>query len=297
MYCSLQNESTCTYISASGVEYQEYSCVNKYLEPFYFEAEKCFDAVKAIKWCEDNPAYPFVAVVIYAVCIYSGKQWMETRKAFNWKFAMGAWNLFLCVFSFMCVLRVVPHMLHNFAIGSARDLLCVSPEKTYGYGSTGLWITLFVFSKFAELIDTVFIVAHKKDLMLLHWYHHMSVLIWSWYSLVSRTPSSIIFLSMNAFVHTIMYGYYFLMTVKWRPSWFKPKLITVIQLLQMLIGFFVTAASTYFTRTQTNDNPCDVVKGSLTPCYVMYGSYFALFLRFFIKRYAQKRKEKVAKSI
>lgn len=296
MSCSLKDASTCTYLSESGVEYTEFSCLYKSVEPFYLEFEKCFDTSRALAWAEERPAYPVVAVTVYAVCVYYGRGWMEDRKPFNWKFAMAVWNLALCAFSFVCVARVVPHILHNLAEGRPRDLLCVDPEKAYG-GSTGLWITLFVASKFAELIDTVFIVAHKKPLMLLHWYHHMSVLVWSWYSFVTRTPSSIIFLSMNASVHTIMYGYYFLMTIKIRPSWLKPKLITVVQLAQMLIGFLVTIASTYYTRTQTEDDPCDVVIGSLAPCYVMYGSYFALFLRFFIKRYMQQKKEKEAKSI
>lgn len=183
-------------------------------------------------------------------------------------------------------------MLHNLAIGEPRDLLCINPEKTYGYGSTSLWIILFVFSKFAELIDTVFIVAHKKPLMLLHWYHHMSVLLWSWYALISRTPSSIIFLSMNASVHTLMYGYYFLMTIKMKPKWLKPKVITIVQLVQMIIGFFSTALSAYYDQTQSEGNPCEIRKGSLIPCYAMYGSYFALFLSFFLKRYATQKKQK-----
>jgi len=286
MSCILKDASTCTYLSEFGVEYVEFSCLYKDLEPFYLEFEKCFSAVSALKWAEKRSVWPVAAVVVYAVCVFSGKRWMEDRKPFSWKFIMGAWNLFLCVFSFLCVARVLPHALHNLSVGEPRDLLCISPETTYGHGSTGLWITLFVASKFLELIDTVFIVAHKKPLMLLHWYHHMSVLVWSWYSFVTRTPSSIIFLLMNASVHTIMYGYYFLMTIKMKPDWLKPKLITVVQLAQMMIGFLVTMASTYYTRTQTKDNPCDVVKDSLIPCYVMYGSYFALFLRFFLKRYA-----------
>lgn len=300
MSCTLKDASTCTYLSESGVEYVEFSCLYKELEPFYLEFEKCFDSSKALEWAGERPAWPAVAVATYAVCVFFGKRWMEDRKPFNWKFAMGAWNLFLCAFSFVCVVRVLPHALHNLSVGKPRDLLCVDPETTYGHGSTGLWITLFVASKFVELIDTLFIVAHKKPLMLLHWYHHMSVLVWSWYSFVTRTPSSIIFLLMNASVHTIMYAYYFLTTIRMRPDWLKPKFVTVVQLAQMAFGFFVTAASTYYTRTQTPDNPCDVVIGSLAPCYAMYGSYFALFLRFFLKRYrTQKRnkKEKEAKSI
>lgn len=288
MSCTLKEATTCTYVSATGEEYQEFSCMYKILEPFYFEAEKCFDSVKVLNWAERNPAYPIAAVVIYAICIYSSKRWMNNRQPFNWKYAMGAWNLLLCIFSAMCVIRVIPHLIHNLAVGEPRDILCISPETTYGYGSTGLWVTAFMLSKFAELIDTVFIVAHKKPLMLLHWYHHMSVLLWSWYAYITRTPSSTIFMTMNASVHTIMYGYYFLMTIKRKPKWLKAQFITMVQLLQMMIGFFVTIMSTYYSNTRTTENPCDIQKGSLVPCYALYGSYFALFFHFFLKRYATK---------
>lgn len=297
MSCRLIDPSTCTYLSDSGVEYQEFSCLYKVLEPFYLESEKCFDSVTVLNWAEDNPVYPIAAVIIYGVVIYSGQRWMKERQAFSWKFAMGAWNLLLCVFSFGCMVRVIPHMMHNLAMGEPRDILCTSPEKTYGYGSTGLWITLFVLSKFAELIDTVFIVAHKKPLMVLHWYHHMSVLVWSWYAFVTRTPSSVIFLSMNASVHTLMYGYYFLMTMKIKPAWLKAKVITIVQLVQMGIGLIATTVSTYYDQTQTEDKPCDIRPGSLLPCYAMYASYFVLFLHFFTGRYTQKKRVKGEKKL
>ena len=74
---------------------------------------------------------------------------MKNKESWKWRTSMGLWNLFLSFFSFMCMVRVIPHLLHNLAIGEPRDLLCVNPEVTYGYGSTGLWVTLFMLSKFA----------------------------------------------------------------------------------------------------------------------------------------------------
>lgn len=288
MSCGLKDASTCTYASASGVEYEEFSCQYKFLEPFYLEAEKCFDSVWHLNWTSQHNFIPVVAVCIYLVAIYSGKKAMENRKPFSFKFSMAVWNLILSVFSFGCMARVIPHLIHNVAVGEVRDLVCISPETTYGYGSTGLWVTLFMYSKFAELFDTFFIIAHKKPLMLLHWYHHTSVLVWSWYSFVTRTPSSSIYMAFNASVHALMYGYYFLMTIKMKPKWLNPMWITFAQLIQMVGGLFVTLMSTYYYHTQTEDKPCDIQPGSLIPCYAMYGSYFLLFLQFFMKRYSRK---------
>jgi hypothetical protein len=44
------------------------------------------------------------------------------------------------------------------------------------------------------------------------------------------------FIVVNSFVHTIMYGYYFLSEVGYRPPNFVAKLITIIQICQMIIG-------------------------------------------------------------
>jgi elongation of very long chain fatty acids protein 6 len=285
MSCQLKDLATCTYQTSDGAEYQEFACIYKFLEPFYLEVEKCFDSVRVLKWTAENPWLPAVAVTLYAISIYWGNQAMQKREPFQWRMSMALWNLFLSIFSFGCMIRVTPHLLHNIAVGEPRDLLCISPEVTYGYGSTGLWVTLFMWSKFAELLDTFFIVIHKKPLIFLHWWHHITVLLYSWYAYVTRTPSSIIFMAVNSSVHAMMYGYYFLMTVKMKPKWMNPVFITLAQLVQMVVGIIITGLSTYYHFTATEERPCAIERSTLVPCFAMYGSYFILFLQFFLKRY------------
>ena len=45
---------------------------------------------------------------------------------------------------------------------------------------SGFWATMFVLSKVPELGDTIFIVLRKQPLIFLHWYHHATVLVYSW---------------------------------------------------------------------------------------------------------------------
>ncbi len=95
-------------------------------------------------------------------------------------------------------------------------------------------------SKFPELFDTFFIVIHNKPLIFLHWYHHMTVLLYCWYSCVTPPPMGLFFMVMNYCVHAVMYRYYFLMAIKMRPKWFNPAVVTFVQLGQMFVGVAVT---------------------------------------------------------
>lgn len=55
----------------------------------------------------------------------------------------------------------------------------------------------------SELVDTFFIVIHKKKLIFLHWYHHITVLLYCWHSYVTTSPPGIFFVVMNYGVHAM----------------------------------------------------------------------------------------------
>jgi hypothetical protein len=91
---------------------------------------------------------PVAAVVLYGVFIVWGQRVMKDRPALRWRNAMALWNLSLSLFSWVGMFRTLPQLIHNLATMSVRDNLCLDPATTYGSGSTGLWIQLFVLSKF-----------------------------------------------------------------------------------------------------------------------------------------------------
>ena len=64
------------------------------------------------------------------------------------------------------------------------------------------------------MIDTFFLVIHKKKVLFLHWYHHITVLLYTWYGYTHASPIGVHMTAMNYTVHAVMYGYYFLMAMK-----------------------------------------------------------------------------------
>ena len=69
-------------------------------------------------------------------------------------------------------------------------------------------LIVYLISKVPELGDTIFIVLRKQRLIFLHWYHHVTVLIYCWYSFSQYTAPARWFVVMNFIVHSIMYTYY-----------------------------------------------------------------------------------------
>ena len=137
----------------------------------------------------------------------------------------------------------------------------------------------------SELLDTFFIVIHKKPLIFLHWYHHVSVLLYCWHSYVYKAPAGILFVVMNYFVHAIMYFYYFLMAAKWKPKWFHPVYITTLQITQMIVGVMATILSNNLFFIKQSQN-CFLDRSNTIAALIMYGSYLILFFQFFLGRYS-----------
>merc|ERR1712050_361657 len=96
----------------------------------------------------------------------------------------------------------------------------------------------------------------------------------------------IFFVAMNYSVHAVMYGYYFLMAMKWRPKWFNPMVITTFQISQMVVGVIVTMIGFYFYK---EDESCMIQGQNNAAAFIMYGSYLFLFLQFFIGRYVEPK--------
>jgi len=88
-------------------------------------------------------------------------------------------------------------------------------------------------------------------------------------------------------VHSIMYSYYALRAMRFRPPKAVAMLITSLQLLQMVVGCNVNFLA---YRYKTEGRECRVSDTNLKLSLLMYISYFVLFARFFYNAYFQDKK-------
>jgi len=247
---------------------------------------ECLSELYMLYWYQ----LPVAICTAYVVGIFGTEYLFKSTgmKPFNLKWPLAMWNLFLATFSFCGMVRMVPHVIAvTLNQGYFKSVCGLAATQggvtgTYGNQASGLWIFLFIFSKIPELVDTIFIVLRQKPLILLHWYHHISVLCYCWQAYATMASNGQYFGAMNYTVHCCMYGYYFLMAVKMKPAFFRPEYITFMQLAQMVGGIVVVSSSAYF---KTSGHECEVTFENLTAAGLMYGSYFLLFFIFAVNRY------------
>lgn len=211
---------------------------------------------------------------------------------FDLKYQLAIWNAFLCLFSFLGMCRTVPYLVANILENDYVQTVCSSPvanPRPWGKGPCGFWVMLFIFSKVPELIDTVFLVLRKKPVIFLHWYHHMTVLLFCWNAYASQAGSGLYFVAMNYSVHALMYGYYCLQALDSCPKSFPTILITISQITQMVIGTGVVISCWYF---KLNNVTCHNDESNLVVGGIIYASYLYLFVEFFVKRYGPGNKKR-----
>merc|ERR1712032_1677579 len=145
------------------------------------------------------------------------------------------------------------------------------------YWNAGFFVMLFIYSKVAELLDTVLLLLAKKPVIALQWWHHSTVLLYCWHAYSNVIATGIWFAAMNYSVHAVMYGYFAITATKCRKC--------------------VTPYATCMCATikavfhQTRGEECHVNKTNSVLGLVMYFSYFVLFFKLFVDNYYCKSKD------
>lgn len=221
--------------------------------------------------------------------------------------AMRIWNLTLAFFSFFGAVALFHTLGYLFTKRTFYQVNCEFDAFALYDGQAAFWIFSFMVSKIPEMMDTVFLILQKKQVIFLHSYHHVTVAVFCWYAGRSLYPPGIVFNGMNYFVHTLMYFYYFFSSFK--PlrrftSVFAP-LVTFLQILQMVLGFAICLYVSYYSFVFDYGKGILDHRGHLVhSCYaekrvtrmglLMYGSYFFLFVAFFADKYLHRSKGRAA---
>lgn len=254
---------------------------------YMFNFESDFVHQKARIWMIDNWTNGFYYIGIYMILIFGGQCLMQNRPRFELRGALVIWNTLLAVFSIVGACRTLPEFLHIIANHGLYHSVCI-PSFIENDRVSGFWTFMFVLSKLPELGDTVFIVLRKQPLIFLHWYHHITVLLYSWFSYTEYTSSARWFIVMNYCVHSIMYSYYALRAMKYKPPRQIAMVITTLQLLQMVIGCGINIWAHQLLQSGAK---CNITPLNIKLSITMYLSYFVLFARFFFKAYLSSGKE------
>jgi elongation of very long chain fatty acids protein 6 len=259
-----------------------------------------FDCKPVLAWVRANQWYaPISACVFYVVAIFVIIPAIRPKNCpkFISKHMFAAWNLFLSVFSWFGVFAAVPYVIGELRTKGFQHMVCSDammlgrPEDNpSSLGYIGLMMSLFMLSKFPELLDTFFLAYMNKSIMFLHWYHHITVLLYAWFAFEAAIPTSVFFATINYCVHAIMY-FYFGASIYTKKLGFLRKPITSLQLAQMAFGVSLTFIAYLYTSGILGDGNCsDSYRQShfFISCTGLYGSYFVLFLKLYIDSYVKK---------
>lgn len=257
------------------------------------EYEARFDAPAGIQYIRDTWTLCLWFGGAYVILVHLAKRYMQDRPKYDLRFPLVVWSSTLAAFSIAGALRSTPEFYDSMVRHGFEHSVC-NPNYFLANPS-GFWAFVMVYSKFFELGDTAFIVLRKQPLIFLHWYHHLTVLIYGTYSYGQLVATGRWFIVMNFIVHSFMYTYYTLKAMRVSiPRWVS-MFITSSQLLQMLLGIISNMAALYFLK---QGHKCSTTTNDVLIAFALYATYLVLFANFFYSSYMKpKPKEKSASAL
>lgn len=249
-----------------------------------WEFERLINSPQMSEWFSSNFNVSLVCAAVYVLAIYFGQKYMEDKPKFDLRRPMILWSLFLSIFSILGAIRLSIIFFHLYRTEGVRGVICAQGFQYKG-PIIRFWGPIFIMSKVVEFVDTLFIVLRKQKLIFLHWYHHATVSIYCWWMYGEKFPGGVVFMTVNIFIHSIMYTYYAL-----RASGVKVRkpiavAITSSQIIQMVVG----SITMYLINEWRHDSDCRSTPLHIFMGSAMYVSYFVLFMDFFYKAYLTKR--------
>ncbi|KAF4548633.1 GNS1/SUR4-like protein 1 [Elsinoe fawcettii] len=124
----------------------------------------------------------------------------------------------------------------NALIKLAGDLPDTTDVGRMWNEGLAFWGWVFYLSKFYEVLDTVVILARGKRSPTLQTYHHAGAMLCMWAGIRYMSPPIWMFCYINSFIHTLMYIYFTLATLRVKVPVALKQTLTTMQITQFLVG-------------------------------------------------------------
>jgi len=225
--------------------------------------------------------------VIYIIAVFLLQKIMSYRqRGFHLQLPLAIFSLGMAIFSILGVMRMMPEFSRALYRHGFEHSFCISSFCEDHVAAT--WYKLFGWSKYVELIDTLFLILRKRPVNFIHWYHHATVLVVTWHGIHTFIAAGRWWVTMNYIVHSIMYSYF-----AWRalgygcPRWI-PMSITSLQLAQMgmalVLGYNIV-------NVKLSGRLCHHPWENLYLAIAIFSTYIYLFARFFYFSYIKRVKQ------
>uniref|UniRef100_T1L0G4 Elongation of very long chain fatty acids protein n=1 Tax=Tetranychus urticae TaxID=32264 RepID=T1L0G4_TETUR len=238
-----------------------------------------------IQWQSQNWTFVYALIILYLLSVRLGAAYMTASSPFDLRKQLVRWNLGLAIFSILGARVTVVEMISVLSNQGLYKAVC---DNTFVDNEQVLfWNWLWTWSKLIEFGDTAFLVLRKKPLTFLHVYHHALTALWAFFFWHSGLPISRWTISMNFFVHSFMYTYFALAAYGVKIPKPVALFVTIIQILQMLIG---CAVSNFLIYARITGISCKMDLIHDICVNLTYISYAILFIHMFYSKYLKKAK-------
>ncbi|KAI6133065.1 GNS1/SUR4 membrane protein [Pisolithus croceorrhizus] len=226
------------------------------------------------------------ALTVYLATIFGIQELMRNGPPRKLNALFRCHNAFLTIGSFLLLALIAEEVLSLYLASGFYSAICSESSWT---SKLEFYYMVNYYFKYIELLDTVFLVLKKKPLSFLHVFHHSATALLCFTQLNGKTSISWVVISLNLFVHVIMYYYYYA-TAGGAKIWWK-RYLTTMQIVQFVIDLSIVYFGTYqrFAHSHCTwlphiDNCAGTETAALFGCGLL-SSYLVLFINFYVQTY------------
>jgi len=236
-----------------------------------------------------NPVSVGAALVAYLAVVFGLQYVVKNQPPMKLHNISQAHNLFLSTGSGILLLLILEEILPLWWKHGLFNALCNENSWT---PRLEFYYMINYYTKYVELLDTVFLVLKKKKLIFLHVFHHSATALLCYTQLNGRTSISWVPITLNLSVHVVMYYYYYA-SAGGAKIWWKQYVTTMqigqffIDLIAVYFGFYSAYATAKLPGWPTMGTCAGSPGAAYFGCAILT-SYFYLFIDFYMRTYKKK---------